>query len=139
MECASLYCKNNKYVLTYKELIFDMKMSDIDSENGSNQEDDICRDYMRNVCSRGRKCRFKHPNKTQFHFAPDAESTKEERSKLVRMFCHDFQVNFIRVSFENINNYSESKSDLFTFSRTQFVHERNANMFIHQRLMKIIL
>lgn len=66
-------------------------MSDIDSENGSNQDDDICRDYMRNVCSRGRKCRFKHPSKT-FYFAGDVDSTKEERTKLVRMFCHDFQV-----------------------------------------------
>ncbi|KAK6627270.1 hypothetical protein RUM44_009747 [Polyplax serrata] len=66
-------------------------MSDIDSENGSNQDDDICRDYMRNVCSRGRKCRFKHPNKSQPHFPGDVDSTKEERAKLVRMFCHDFQ------------------------------------------------
>lgn len=74
-------------------------MSDLDTENGNNQDDDICRDYMRNVCSRGRKCRFKHPNKTQPTFTGDAESTKEERAKLVRMFCHDFQVNLLKSKF----------------------------------------
>ena len=43
-------------------------VSDIMAEEGESSfpgdiPNDVCRDYMRNVCSRGQKCRFKHPDR----------------------------------------------------------------------------
>ena len=36
--------------------------SDINSLNSKGQgENSICRDYMRNVCTRGKKCKYAHP------------------------------------------------------------------------------
>lgn len=52
--------------------------------NGSQYDEDICRDYMRNVCTRGKRCRYRHP-------------TMEERQELPARrdltFCHDYQNN----------------------------------------------
>ncbi|VDD76276.1 unnamed protein product [Mesocestoides corti] len=30
-------------------------------QNTVNADSDVCRDFLRNVCKRGRKCKFKHP------------------------------------------------------------------------------
>jgi hypothetical protein len=49
--------------------------------------DDVCRDYMRNVCNRGQKCRFKHPDSGP---EPKPEPTGLQDKV---MFCHDFQNN----------------------------------------------
>ena len=44
--------------------------------------DDICRDFLRNVCQRGKRCRYRHP--------PSVESVDITR-RHDYTFCHDFQ------------------------------------------------
>lgn len=52
--------------------------------NGEQYDEDICRDYMRNVCTRGKRCRYRHPTQ-------DDRSDPPARRDLT--FCHDFQNN----------------------------------------------
>ncbi|XP_064613544.1 zinc finger CCCH domain-containing protein 10-like [Liolophura sinensis] len=44
--------------------------------------DDICRDYLRNVCKRGKRCKYRHP---------DSSEAKELGRRQEYTFCHDFQ------------------------------------------------
>ncbi|KAM8990483.1 LOW QUALITY PROTEIN: zinc finger CCCH domain-containing protein 10 [Ara ararauna] len=46
-------------------------------------DDDICRDFLRNVCKRGKRCRFRHPDMS--------EVTNLGVRKNEFIFCHDFQ------------------------------------------------
>ncbi|ELU06371.1 hypothetical protein CAPTEDRAFT_204990 [Capitella teleta] len=48
-------------------------------ENGGS---DICRDYLRNVCKRGKRCKYRHPMPNE---------AKELCKKQEYTFCHDFQ------------------------------------------------
>jgi len=52
-------------------------------------QENVCRDYMRNVCTRGNKCRFKHPPS----FSGGGHDVKSEGLQDKVMFCHDFQNN----------------------------------------------
>ncbi|KAI1892257.1 hypothetical protein AGOR_G00131490, partial [Albula goreensis] len=45
--------------------------------------DNVCRDFLRNVCKRGKRCRFRHPD---FSEVPDLGAQKNEF-----VFCHDHQ------------------------------------------------
>ncbi|XP_017271184.1 zinc finger CCCH domain-containing protein 10 [Kryptolebias marmoratus] len=45
--------------------------------------DGVCRDFIRNVCKRGKRCRFRHPD---FNEVPDLGVQKNEF-----IFCHDYQ------------------------------------------------
>lgn len=45
--------------------------------------DFVCRDYLRNVCKRGKRCRFKHPDSN------DVSDLGVQKNEFV--FCHDFQ------------------------------------------------
>lgn len=51
------------------------------SMNGDSMKDNICRDFLRNVCNRGSSCKFRHP---------DGEEAKALGKKEL-IFCHDFQ------------------------------------------------
>lgn len=53
----------------------------------------ICRDFLRNVCRRGERCKYKHP----------VEMEKKEKEGLQdkMMFCHDFQNNRLGCSRNN--------------------------------------
>lgn len=54
------------------------------SSTSNGNLDDVCRDYLRNVCRRGKNCRFKHPD----------SSTNDQVDSLrkdLHVFCHDFQ------------------------------------------------
>lgn len=64
------------------------KMSD-HSESGSDSgnNNDICRDFLRNVCRRGKRCKYRHPGEQEANeFKKISEYT----------FCHDFQNNGCR-------------------------------------------
>nr|XP_019942386.1 PREDICTED: zinc finger CCCH domain-containing protein 10 [Paralichthys olivaceus]XP_019942387.1 PREDICTED: zinc finger CCCH domain-containing protein 10 [Paralichthys olivaceus] len=50
---------------------------------GAGMADGVCRDFIRNVCKRGKRCRFKHPD---FNEVPDLGVQKNEF-----IFCHDHQ------------------------------------------------
>ena len=43
---------------------------------------DICRDYLRNVCKRGSRCKYRHPS---------LEESKNLGRQVKYTFCHDFQ------------------------------------------------
>ncbi|XP_035826642.1 zinc finger CCCH domain-containing protein 10 isoform X2 [Aplysia californica] len=47
-------------------------------------EDDVCRDYMRNVCTRGKRCKYRHPV---------VEDRPEPPPRRDLTFCHDYQNN----------------------------------------------
>ncbi|XP_013781032.1 zinc finger CCCH domain-containing protein 10-like [Limulus polyphemus] len=51
-------------------------------KNGSDR-DDVCRDFLRNVCRRGRRCKYRHPETNN-----DSEDTGRKQEI---EFCHDFQ------------------------------------------------
>nr|XP_030115327.3 zinc finger CCCH domain-containing protein 10 [Taeniopygia guttata] len=51
--------------------------------SGGGDDDDICRDFLRNVCKRGKRCRFRHPD--------ISEVTNLGVRKNEFIFCHDFQ------------------------------------------------
>ncbi|KAM6112314.1 LOW QUALITY PROTEIN: zinc finger CCCH domain-containing protein 10 [Phoenicopterus ruber ruber] len=63
-------------------------MPDRDSYNSSSamrwaaHADDICRDFLRNVCKRGKRCRFRHP---------DISEVTNLGVRKNEFFCHDFQ------------------------------------------------
>lgn len=52
------------------------------NQTTNNGGDDVCRDFLRNVCRRGKACRFKHP---------DLSETEALGRKDTYVFCHDFQ------------------------------------------------
>jgi len=52
----------------------------------ADKEDNVCRDFLRNVCRRGDRCKYAHPAET----APEAiEGAAKLQDKME--FCHDFQ------------------------------------------------
>ncbi|KYO28717.1 zinc finger CCCH domain-containing protein 10 [Alligator sinensis] len=53
------------------------------SDEAGTGSDDICRDFLRNVCKRGKRCRFRHPDMS--------EVTNLGVRKNEFIFCHDFQ------------------------------------------------
>ncbi|XP_063808698.1 zinc finger CCCH domain-containing protein 10 [Pseudophryne corroboree] len=53
------------------------------SEEAASTVDYVCRDYLRNVCKRGKRCRFKHPESN------DVSDLGVQKNEFV--FCHDFQ------------------------------------------------
>lgn len=66
------------------------KMSDVKHIEGDNlspngddndPKDSVCRDFLRNVCKRGKFCRFIHPEGDE----------AEQLGKKELVFCHDFQ------------------------------------------------
>lgn len=51
----------------------------VSKQNG--KDDDICRDFLRNVCKRGKRCKYRHPNTD--------EARDLGRQNIT--FCHDYQ------------------------------------------------
>lgn len=56
--------------------------SDTSNDKSLEQIDDICRDYLRNVCKRGKRCKYRHPHPNE---------ARELGRKHEYTFCHDFQ------------------------------------------------
>ena len=48
-------------------------------------DDDVCRDFLRNVCRRGKRCKYRHPSSDHNGVDMGASSKPEPT------FCHDFQ------------------------------------------------
>jgi len=61
-------------------------MSDKGESSIADKEDNVCRDFLRNVCRRGDRCKYAHPAET----APEVlECAAKLQDKME--FCHDFQ------------------------------------------------
>ncbi|KAK7069247.1 hypothetical protein SK128_013177 [Halocaridina rubra] len=48
-------------------------------------DDNICRDFLRNVCRRGKRCKYQHPDDIE----PGPIGSNQVKTELT--FCHDFQ------------------------------------------------
>ena len=57
-------------------------VSDDSSTPGKQKADDICRDFLRNVCKRGQRCKYRHPTGTETRVLGQLHEYT---------FCHDFQ------------------------------------------------
>lgn len=81
--------KECKYLICYLNVL-EFNMSDDESRDSrgdtetykSDSSDNICRDFLRNVCKRGRRCKYRHP---------DSNETEELGRKVRYVFCHDYQ------------------------------------------------
>jgi len=54
----------------------------------SGQDGGVCRDYLRNVCRRGERCRFLHPVDPT---SARRDVIAQQSSRRGVVFCHDFQ------------------------------------------------
>lgn len=61
------------------------KMSEQTTESTEADEDNVCRDFLRNVCRRGERCKYVHPE--------SREKNEKDQLQDRMMFCHDFQNN----------------------------------------------
>lgn len=60
-------------------------MSDNSTPENCQTSDDICRDFLRNVCTRGSRCRYRHP------VTCPRRTTKKPEAETRRPVCHDYQ------------------------------------------------
>ena len=65
---------------------YSCQKSDRKSNGSEHYDDDVCRDFMRNVCSRGSRCKYRHPDITS-----GDKTDPPPRRDLT--FCHDYQNN----------------------------------------------
>lgn len=56
----------------------------VSEEASAASTEDVCRDFLRNVCRRGKACRFRHPENADTSAGMSARKTDY-------LFCHDFQ------------------------------------------------
>ncbi|XP_007908770.1 zinc finger CCCH domain-containing protein 10 [Callorhinchus milii] len=71
-------------------------------DEASQSSDDTCRDFLRNVCKRGKRCKFSHPDISQ---VGDLGVKKNEF-----VFCHDFQnKECVRVNCKFIHGTKEDE------------------------------
>lgn len=65
-------------------------MPDNGTEEAGPSTDDICRDFLRNVCNRGKRCKFRHPDANEMStlglLSSDLPVNKGEIP-----ICHDYQ------------------------------------------------
>ena len=66
--------------------------STVDRENpevlATSGQDGVCRDYLRNVCRRGERCKFLHPVDPT---SARRDVIAQQSSRRGVIFCHDFQ------------------------------------------------
>ncbi|XP_046326006.1 zinc finger CCCH domain-containing protein 10-like [Haliotis cracherodii] len=60
----------------------DMRYNGTSKHMNGKEENSICRDFLRNVCKRGKRCRYRHPT---------INEAKDLGKKQEFTFCHDFQ------------------------------------------------
>lgn len=79
-----------------------------DTKSVGDVDEGVCRDFLRNVCRRGDRCKYAHPE--------DVEKKEKEGLQDKMMFCHDFQNNrcarnnckFIHCDRETEDEYKRS-------------------------------
>ncbi|VDK49488.1 unnamed protein product [Anisakis simplex] len=64
----------------------DIKKENSDMKKNGAERDDVCRDFLKNICNRGSRCKFYHPEEVERERAQDSSGSKQEFN-----FCIDFQ------------------------------------------------
>lgn len=77
-------------------------MSNNKDSGADSGEGNICRDFLRNVCTRGDKCKFNHPNR--------GETQRDEGDY---QFCHDYQNSECRRSTCKFIHCSRAEQDYY--------------------------
>ena len=65
-------------------------MSEKDNLSEVKKGDNVCRDFLRNVCRRGDRCKFSHPGGDS---GGDGQGAGGAKLQDKMEFCHDFQNN----------------------------------------------
>ncbi|XP_007908768.1 zinc finger CCCH domain-containing protein 10 [Callorhinchus milii] len=65
-------------------------MPDNGTEEAGPSTEDICRDYLRNVCSRGKRCKFRHPDSSEMSTLGLSSSDLPVNKGEIPI-CHDYQ------------------------------------------------
>ncbi|KAH8861547.1 Zinc finger CCCH domain-containing protein 10 [Schistosoma japonicum] len=71
--------------------------------SGMCEDQSVCRDYLRNVCKRGKKCKFKHPSLEEC----------ERLRRFDKTFCHDFQNSTCRRPNCKFLHYTKEEEEIF--------------------------
>lgn len=74
------------------------------NKKGGDEDDNICRDFLRNVCRRGASCKYNHPDKS------NNQNTSQSQQYL---FCHDFQNGECKRSTCKFIHCSKPEQDYF--------------------------
>ncbi|VDN96747.1 unnamed protein product [Rodentolepis nana] len=72
------------------------------SKNAANIDGDVCRDFLRNSCKRGKKCKFKHPAITQ-----GSDLAREA------VYCHDYQNGICHRPSCKFLHYTKKEEEFF--------------------------
>ena len=64
-------------------------MSEKDNHSEVKKGDNVCRDFLRNVCRRGDRCKFSHPGGDSGGDSGGQAAKLQDKME----FCHDFQNN----------------------------------------------
>ncbi|KAE9418972.1 hypothetical protein Angca_008119 [Angiostrongylus cantonensis] len=84
------------------------------NENGAERDrDDVCRDFLKNICNRGSRCKFYHP------------SDSKQRTEDMINFCIDFQnrgcmrdnCRFVHASREEVERYKHTREVTLPLAR----------------------
>ncbi|EPB70115.1 hypothetical protein ANCCEY_10787 [Ancylostoma ceylanicum] len=85
------------------------------NENGAEREqrDDVCRDFLKNICNRGSRCKFYHP------------ADSKQRTEDMINFCIDFQnrgcmrdnCRFVHASREEVERYKHTREVTLPLAR----------------------
>ncbi|CAH8842731.1 unnamed protein product [Trichobilharzia szidati] len=71
--------------------------------SGMCEDPSVCRDYLRNVCKRGKKCKYKHPSPEEC----------ERLRRFDKTFCHDFQNSTCRRLNCKFLHYTKEEEEVF--------------------------
>lgn len=91
------------------------------STSGKN-ENDVCRDYLNNICNRGEKCRFYHPPNEEGKPPGDTYN-----------FCIDFQASyyfFLITFFKFLITRTVNRNSIFSFPWNKFFAKLKKKFFL---------
>ncbi|CAD6188400.1 unnamed protein product [Caenorhabditis auriculariae] len=94
------------------------------ANGGDNDRDDICRDFLKNICNRGSRCKFYHP--------PEAKMRAQEQVN----FCIDFQnrgcmrenCRFVHAQRDEVERYKQTHEVTLPLARAIAASSKQENV-----------
>ena len=82
-----------------------------EKKNNGGQRDDVCRDFLKNICNRGSRCKFYHPENVERQRGRDTSPSGREYN-----FCIDFQnrgcqrenCRFVHAHRDDVDRYKQT-------------------------------